>query len=379
MDIDSAIVTDLDNKTTSYTAGQEPWNKNLDGFNIEKIGTESQSYTPDWEKWNGIYKTIPELKAEIDTFCRWVIGRKLTMDSATEETGNRIKGNGKDSLRKILMNQKRVSKICGDSFAEKVKDKAKRLINLKPLDPKTIRIEANSKGIIKRYVQIIDKNKPANQNKKDPNIIAEWKPNEIFHLANNKIADEIHGIPETESLLKIIKWRHQVMNAYSVILQRYMKPTYFYETDTDDETEILGIKTKIDNAVTNFENVVLPKGTLAEVKNVRTAQQATLDPMPWMNFLKKYFVLTSGTPDIVLGESRESAVSSGELNFISYKERVIQEQFDYSEEIKAQLGLTIKFEEPREIAIESANNLGFNSNKRKQKIETKSKGKIANA
>ena len=67
------------------------------------------------------------------------------------------------------------------------------------------------------------------------------------------------------------------------------------------------------------------------------------------------------------------------VNFISYKERVIQEQFDYSEEIKAQLGLTIKFEEPREIAIESANNLGFNSNKRKQKIETKSKGKIANA
>ncbi len=364
MDIDSAVVTDLDNKTTSYAAGQEPWNKNLRGFNIDSKSTDVNSYICDFDTWHGLYRNIAEWKASVDTFCRWIVGRKLIMDGNTTKTVSRIKGIGVDDFRKILLNQKRTAKMCGDSYASIVKDKAKRWVNLKPLDPGTIRIDSNLKGIIKRYVQVVDKSNIQSK------ILDSWKPHEMFHLANNRIANEIHGIPDVESLQNIIKWRHQVMNTYSVILHRYMKPTYFYETDTDDPVEIEAIKNKIDNAIKNFENVVLPKGALDEVKQVKTAQFSALDPMPWLTFLKKYFILVTGVPDIVQGESRESAISSGELNYISYKERIKQEQEDYILEIKSQLGLDVGFEEPREITIEAEKD---NTEKKDKPKENKTK------
>ena len=343
MDIDAALVTDLNTTTTSYIAGEEPWNKNLRGFNVDTQETDDSSYVCDWTTWHGFYRTIPEYSSSIDTFSSWVIGRKLIMSPGTKKILSKIRGIGIDTIRKILLNQKRTAKLCGDSFAEIIQDKAKRLLNLKPLNPGYIKITGNNLGIITHYDQLNNKREVVGDG---------WNPDEIFHIANRRIANEIHGIPEVEMLQKIIKWRHQVMNTYSVIMHRYMKPTYFYETETDDDAEIAQITAKIDKAVTKFENVVLPKGTLAEIKQVKTAQMSSLDPMPWLNYLKRYFVLTTGVPDIVQGESRESAISSGELNYISYKERVKQEQQDYSDDIKAQLGLDITFEEPREITIE---------------------------
>jgi len=365
-DIDSTKITDMQTSTTDYTAGEEPWNKNLDGFEIDTKETENSTYQTDWIKWHGLYRNIAEAASTIDVHCRWVIGKKLKMSKQTEKIVSRIRGNGIDTFRKILMNMKRTSKICGDSYAEIIRDKAGRLINLKILDPGTIRIDASNLGIIDSYNQVAQKqgaNDSVNKTEKNK-ILNSWKPSEIFHVANNRIADEIHGIPETEKLQKIIKMRHQSMSDVSVIYHRYGKPTFFYEVDTDDEGEVGRVQVKIDNAIKNFENVITPKGTLTDIKRTSTPQYSSIDPLPWLIYLRSYFTESSGVPDLIRGKSDEVSLAAGKLNVLGYKEKVIFEQLDFSEEIQAQLSLKIGFEEPPQIDIEIARELGTNASEK---------------
>ena len=108
-DIDSAITTDMD--SISYTAGEEPWQKKLDAFNIDKQETEASTYQSDWVTWHGFYRNIPEYASSVDTYSKWIVGRKLIYGDGVEEKVRTIRGNKKDDFRKILLNLKRTSKI----------------------------------------------------------------------------------------------------------------------------------------------------------------------------------------------------------------------------------------------------------------------------
>lgn len=339
--------TDMQTSTTNYIAGEEPWNKNIEGYSIDSKSTEASTYVCDWTKWHGLYRNVPELRSCIDVSSRWIVGKKLTMSPATKKIVDRWRGNGIDTPRKILTNIKRVSKIGGDCYAEKIKDKAGRLINLKILDPGTIKIVANDLGIITKYEQVSRK---PNQNV--VTVLSDWEPDEIFHIANDRIADEIHGIPDSEKLQKLIKTKHQGMDDHTVVLHRYGKPTFFYEANTDDETEVEHIKEKIDAAIKGFENVVTVKDALSNIERTSVPHYSIPDPVPWFEFIRSYFTESSGVPDLIRGKSDEVSLAAGKLNYLGYKEKIIMEQLEYSEEIKTQLNLDISFEEPVEIDIE---------------------------
>ena len=342
--------TDFDTETTSYGAGSEPWNKNLSGFNISTIDTDTIEYICDWGKWHGAYRTIAEIRSTIDVWARWVISKKITFKNKEQEKqAMKITGGGKDTFRKILINIKKVSKIGGDAFAEIIRDRAGRLLNLKTLNPGNIKIVSNSKGFLKEYQQV-------HFNTSDGTFIktGSWTPKEMLHIINEKIAEENHGIPEIEKIWSIIKMRHQAMGDQSVVLHRYGKPTNFYEADTDDETELEDITATINKAVRQFENVVTPKGVLSKIERISTPQYSTLDPIPWLLFLRSYFTESSNVPDLIRGKSDEVSLAAGKLNWLGFKEKIIQEQLDFAEEIKMQLGLDLEFEEPKEIDIEIA-------------------------
>lgn len=341
--------TNMQTSTTDYVAGEEPWNKNIEGYRIEDEATESSTYICDWNKWHGLYRKVPELRSIIDVPSKWIVGRKLIMDDKTRKIVERWKGNGLDTVRKILINIKRTSKIGGDCYAEIMKDKAKRIVNLKILDSGTIKIVADKFGIIEKYKQIAQK---PNEKGQAEEIGDGWNPDEIFHIANDRIADEIHGIPEAEKLQKLIKIKHQGMDDHTVVVHRYGKPTYFFEAGTDDETELKAIQTVLDNVKKNFEDALFPKGTLEKIERISSPHYSVIDPIPWLKYLRSYFTESSGVPDLIRGKSDEVSLAAGKLNYLSYKEKIIMEQLEYSEEIKAQLGLDIAFEEPPELDIE---------------------------
>lgn len=366
-DIDEATTTDMQSATTDYIAGQEPWNKNLDGFTIDSKETESSTYQADWIKWHGYYREVPELRSTIDVWAKWIVGKEIKMNDTAREMTKRIKGNGLDTFRTILVNMKRTSKICGDSYAEIMRDKAGRIINLKMLDPGTIQVQANGKGIIKKYVQVASKSGHSTAKGQDEKPLAEWDPEEIFHLANDRIADEIHGIPEPEKLMRIIKWRQQSMNDLSVVFHRYVKPLLQINADTDDEQEIASLKTKYDNAVKNMENIIIPKGSVASTERISIPQYSTLDPLPWLIFLRSYFTESSGVPDLIRGKSDEVSLAAGKLNYLAFKEKIMQEQLEFQEQIESKLKIKVEFEIPKEIDIEIA--------KQNQDIEKRNEAK----
>jgi len=370
-DPSSTITTGMQSSTTSYTAGEEPWNKNKDGFVIDSEGTEIGTYQCDWDKWHGMYRNIPELRSTIDIWCKWIIGNKLNFENkAQEKQSKRINGNGKDTLRKILINVKRTSKAGGDGFAEIIEDKAGRLINLKILDPGTIEIQSDNLGIIQKYVQVSIKSENGRMpDKSKRKILHEWEPKQIFHITNDRIADEIHGIPEPEKLQTIIKWRHQSMEDLSVVFHRYVKPLLQIMADTDDETELATLKDKFDQAVKNMENIIIPKGVVSSTERISIPQYSTLDPLPWLIFLRSYFTESSGVPDLVRGKSDEVSLAAGKLNYLAFKEKIINEQKEYEEEIESQLGLKITFEPPKEIDIEISRTEEDMSNKTQAKKE----------
>lgn len=350
----------------TYIAGQEPWQKNLDNFRIDAEETENQEYQQDWTKWHGFFRNVPDYRTAMLTFVDWVIGSKeLIMDARTKEIVRKIRGNGKQSFRMILKNHYLTSVIGGDSVTEIIKDKARRLKNLMIRDPGTMKIIANRKGRITEYKQMSGKQQ--GEGVKELETLQTWQPEEIWHTMNNPIADEIHGIPESESMQDLIKSLEQIQKTYAVVLERYMKPTYFFEADTDDDDELATIATKLDKSMKEFTNVVLPKGTLDEIKTAKIAQFSILDPVPWMNFLSRKFNKVARVPEIIQGESRESAVAGAEINFIGFKEYIMQRQTDFSENIKNQLGLDVTFPEPRELEIEQMQKGGSSHEKKKGK------------
>jgi len=340
------ITTELND--ISYTAGQEPWNKNLDQFSFDSKETDINVYVCEWTKWHGIYRSIPEARSTIDVWSAWVVGKKIEMDDKTQKIIDRIEGNSKDTFRIILKNMKRTSKICGDAFADIVRDKAGRVINIKMLNPGTIKIESNNLGIIQRYVQTSIRGVGTSKSNNDNKKLITWEPEEMFHISNDRIADEIHGIPELEKTFNIMKWKHQSMGDLATVFHRYVYPILEIYAKTDDATELTAIEKQYNKSVKNMESRIIPAGAIEKVDRVSIPQFSTLDPLPWQKFLRSYYTETSNVPDIIRGKSDEVSLAAGKLNVFAYREKIMFEQVEYEEQIKQQLGITLKFEEPPE-------------------------------
>src|SRR3990167_2265781 len=145
---------------------------------------ETTYMNSNWSKYFGYYRLIPECKTAVDVLSRWVIGDGYIVDdSRTEVILDSIKGWGTDTFDDILENMERCAIINGDSFCEQIRDEDGELINLKPLDPGSMRIVVDKQGMLKRYEQV--------SKTKEGEGVIKFDPAEIFHLSNNRIADEI--------------------------------------------------------------------------------------------------------------------------------------------------------------------------------------------
>jgi len=289
-----------------------------------------------WTTQLGYYKKIPELKTAIDALARWTIGKGFKSNEITEMALGNIKGWGKDTFNTILENLTRVAKIGGDSFAEIIRSPKGDLINLKPLDPGTIRIVANRKGLVIRYEQI---DRAGNREPKS------WTPEKIFHLSRNRTADEIHGESMIDAVTEIILMRNEAMADYKKLLHRNVFPILVHELDTDDPSEIAAYKVKADRASTQGENLYIPKGVVT-TNVLAVAPNATLNPLPWIAQLNNYFFQAAGVPQIIVGGSEEITEASAKISYLAFEQTIEEEQLYLEEQVLAQLNLEIELEFP---------------------------------
>jgi len=337
-DIGSADYSDLSNSLVDYSVSPQE----TDAAGEQK---ETEYITTTWSKHLGYYKTIPELKVAIDTKANWTIGAGIEADEMTKLILNNIKGNGKDTFNSILKNQIRAKTIDGDSYAEIIRDSNGVLLNLKPLDPSSIKIIQNQQGRMKRYEQVNKHKKP----------IKRFLPNEILHLSRERIADEIHGISVIPAVEWIINARNEAMNDWKRVMHRNVEPLFVFHLDTDDTTEIDSIKEKYNQARKEGENLFVPKGTVVP-ELVGLAPNANLNPLTWINQLNDYFFQAVNVPQIIIGNAKEFTDASGKIVYLSYEQSVKAEQLYIEEQILAQLNIEIKLTFPASLQNDTISN-----------------------
>ena len=333
-DIGEALEGGVRNVIVDYSVDAQ----STDGAGDQKETTWQMS---EWSINLGYYKEIPELQTAIDSKALWTMGAGFEAEEQTTLLLSTIKGNGKDSFNSILSNMLRVYTIGGDAFAEVIRDKEGLLINLKPLDPSTIRIVQNSKGRIKRYEQV-SKTKKARKR---------YRPEQIFHLSRKRLADEIHGINVVPSVKWIILARNEAMNDWKRVLHRNIDPLWIFHLDTDDTAKIAAFKNKMDSARKNGECMYIPKGAVVP-ELVTTAANASLNPLTWINQLNDYFFQAVNVPQIIIGNAKEFTDASGKIVYLSYEQSVKGEQLYIEEQVLGQLNLEIALTFPASLQNE---------------------------
>ena len=343
-DIDSASYGDVTNSMIAQAAQVVEDTFTIDPASTEGAGDQKEtSYqNTHWSQDYGYYKTIPEFKTAVDAKATWTVGAGIETDEATEMLLMSITGNGKDSFNSIIKNMIKVKTISQDAFAEVIRDKEENLINLKPLDPASIVIYQNSKGRIIRYEQV---SKIKGQNN------LRFKPDEMFHLSHERIADEIHGTRIIDSLKWLIHARNESMSDWKRVLHRNIDPLWIFHLDTDDETQITTFKNKMDNARAKGECMYIPKGAVVP-ELVTTAANASLNPVAWINQLNDYFFQAVMVPQIIVGNGKEFTDASGKIVYLSYEQSVKAEQMYIEEQVLGQLNLEIQLTFPASLQNE---------------------------
>ena len=271
----------------------------------------------------------------------WTVGKGFTSNEITEMLLSSIKGFGKDTFNTILENMIRDYSIYGDAFAEIIRDNDEVLINIKVLDPAVIKIVANEKGLIKRYEQVSKTKQP---NKK-------FKPEQIFHLARNRVADEIHGVSLIAALENIILMRNEAMADYKKLLHRNIYPVRIWHLDTDVSSKIAAFKAKVASAKYLGEDIFIPKGSV-ETELAAIPPNSTLDSKAWITQLTQYFYQAAEVPQIIVGGSNEITEAGAKISYLAYQQPIEKEQLFLEEQILAQLNLAIELTFPASLQNE---------------------------
>ena len=342
-----AVYTDLTNEMSDFSVDSAV----TDGPTGQKETTYINS---NWSNQLGYYKTIPELKSVIDAKATWTVGKgyvcgKEYQGTIIEDIQNKILkdvvGFGKDTFNTILENMIRTYHIGGDAFAEiiiKPSDiKQNFAFNLKPLDPSTIKIVSNKQGIIIRYEQV----------EKTGKVVKKFKPEEIFHLSRNRVADEIHGQSLIDALETIILMKNQAMDDWKRVLHRNIDPLWIIHADTDDTTKIAKIKSDYEKIRKSGESWIVPKDVIIP-ELISTATNATLSPLQWIESLDAKFYEAAQVPKIIVGGTGAITEAAVKIAYLAFQQTIEEEQLYIEEQCYSQLKLDINLQFPASLENE---------------------------
>jgi len=326
-------LTDRGNQTLSKPADLS------DFYSVDSKDTDTANgetfYIPNWAKYHGLYRAIPELRQVINKLASWTFGRGIKADEKNKAKLDKIKGFGKDSPRGVLKNLWRTAMICGDSFAEIVKDNQGRMTNLKPLNPGTLKIIYSSAGTIARY--------------KQKDVETPFDIEEIYHLSYERIADEGHGIPFPEALEEMIYSRNEGLEDLRVLYHRNIKPIHWIEVETDDEAKLSQMEAKVNEAYKKTENILIPTGVVKEIKTQSTSFQ-NLDSLNYIKFLVRMFITACGVPEIIMGWGEGVTEASSKIIYLAFQQE-IEDMQQYNEEMtEIQLNIIIELEFPVDLS-----------------------------
>mgnify|MGYP003148279098 CR=1 FL=1 len=322
---DGSTTTNMDNTVQEYNIGGAELDKPNDG------NGETWYDFPDSPIYLQYYKTIPELNRSIAAFTTYVTGKGVTTDARTKVLLERLTGWGEDSFQSIMRNLVISKKIFGDAFAEIIKDDSGRIINIKPLYTGDMRVVVDKKGIIVRYEQ---------RTSSDNNDNIKFKTQDILHLSNDRIGNEIHGTSVIEACKWVIDARNEAMADERKIKHRDLAMGVL-EVDSDDSAQIAKITAQYQNAVDKGEVLVLPKD-LADIKDNNVTPK---DRLEWIRYLEGFFYQAVGIPKVI-ANSADFTEAGSKVGYLTFEPVYTAEQTELEMDLWNQLAIRVKFKRP---------------------------------
>lgn len=331
----------------------------VDAVSTDGVGSQKETfwYNSDFSKWYGNYDKIAKIKIAINAWATWVVGKPWTADARVTAILESITGWREDTWQSILWNMLVIKKVNGDAFAEIIKnEETGDLINLKPLDPSSIVTVVGNDGLIIRYEQISKV-----KDKKNKVIPID----KMFHLSNDRVADNIHG----QSIIESLVWNIEAQEEARRVHRKKVKNSGIIgiiEVDIQDTTKITTLKTPIKEGVEEGNFLLVPKDVLA-VKpwDVKVDTAGTI---AWLNYLDDEFYMMIGIPKVILGGSSETE-GDKKMSYVSFEQVYMRAITELKADIWNQLAIRIEFDKPASITpaladnqIKNTSQVGFQPN-----------------
>ena len=295
---------------------------------------ETRAGNDNFTKWYGYYKTIPELKKAIDSLATWTVGKGYIVDSGTNVILDHISGRGAETFQDIIWNLQVIKKINGNAFAEIIRSDNGTLINLKPLDPSSMVAILNKQGRIIRYEQITKTYSKSG--------VRTFKPNEILHLSNDRVADENNGTSVVEARQWVIDARNEAMNDWKRISHRSTIRVMYI--DAEDTSKLSKIKTEYATAIKYGELMLIP-GKKGEAEFADLSTPPINNFLEWIRYLEGFFYAAVGVPRVI-ASSENYTESGAKVGFLTFEPVYTWEQTLLEADLWNQLAIRIKFNRP---------------------------------
>lgn len=298
-----------------------------------------------WSTYWAAFNENPHLKNSILLRSTWTWGRGWVVDPETEIILDHWNGWGKDTALEILENIDIQAMICGNGYGQIIWDdpqKRRFPVNVKPLDPSTIRHVINDKGILVRYEQTAKLG--------ETQVIKKFDPRDILHFTQDRIADSITGLSLIEVLSKNVLAQKEIDDDLQKVMHRESKPVILVKVKTDNQTKIAQLKDKIQQAMRmSTDNLIMipddEDSMTFEVLKINSPSPILID---WKNSLRKDFYSTIGSPEL-LSDSSGATESGGKVGILSNQQVVEFRQRKKEAQIWSQVRLRMNLIAPESI------------------------------
>ncbi len=347
------VRVDFDKAQLSDYSGQPDFSiasETTDGISEQK---ETIWSYPDWNKNWGHFNNVGDLKTAFLMKSIWAVGKGWTADTRTTAILDSITGCGKDTFDDILFNADLIKNVGGDSFAHIIRNKdTGTLINLKPLDPGSMTSVWGDDGLIIRYEQrskfsskgILNKIRNAIGVKSKKT----FKPGEIFHLMNNRLADQIHGISDIDALEQTILAEQESFKDMQKMIKFQVRPFVIWKLKTDDTTKIAAFVKKVEDGKKNTEDLFVPDDDdLLSFEIVQVNPSSII--MDWRTDLKNKFFRQLGVPQSNFGTSGATE-SGGKIESFAHEQVWEHNQRYLEKQVWNQLALRIDLISPASLS-----------------------------
>ena len=312
---------------------------------IDEAGVEKETYwnNSNWPTYLGYLKSIPEYRNAVRALAIYTCGRGWSASPEDKAMLENIRGWGEDTFDSIMQDMIIVKKTNGDAYLQIIRnpDNPITIINLKKLNPLRVRHVVNSDGILIGYdwMTVGDKSKP----------IKRLKVEEVFHICNDRVANEIHGTSVLESCKWVIDWLNEMLSDLRRVMHRSTIRVLYI--DMDDTTKLGTVRTQYKEAIKNGEVLIIPAR-----RGEAEFEQLNIPPTEaWLSairFVRDYFYEVLGVPKVITGGTQESTEASSKIGYQTFEQPYITEQRLLEQDIWNQLAIRIKFDRPKSLLDE---------------------------